>query len=222
MHFFFPIEFNIAIIINNDTEKVPDDKKTSLPPVCIRSQQSDQLHEKLHKLGYCVLYFSNLAHDVIPHLLKILSEGNYSSVASIHVIFLSKGADNKLYDQDGAVIPFGDIFQWFNKDSLSDIPKIFFFHTTHTSNTVCKSHDIPKNSAAFYASHKQKKSAKDLYPAIAIYEEEMASVCSTPIKVFYQKMENKIKSSKSDTQCTFYNTLEEEFIFPACSLSNEM
>lgn len=88
------------------------------------SQYDDGKMEKIREvfssqLGFHVQVYSNLTRKGIKHLVKIITKIDHSDLNCLVVIFLARGKYKKL--------EYSDILTPF--ESLTDIPKLFFFET---------------------------------------------------------------------------------------------
>lgn len=223
MNLVFFSEINLAIIINNDNEDMPEVKKRSSeevqpPPTIVTNEQAEALREKFKALGFRVLYFSNLTVEIIHQLLSVFSKADHSDLASFALVVLSKGKTCHVYDDDNVIVPFDDIFRHFSDGSIAELPKSFFFHF-HPSDPKKITSNLPsfisKKSIALFASSQEAGTA--ISPAVKVYVREIGNCHSTNVKEVFSSMVKAMKAEQPHILvCEFRNTFEEGVILPTC------
>lgn len=175
------------------------------------------MQEKLEKLGFAVLYFSNLTAKGITQLLRAFSKaGRHTDISAFTLVVLSKGKKPLIYDADGEVVSFEEILQHFPKEGpIADMPKSFFFHlTSDTEPPDQLAHfSAPKNSVALLVA--RQKMEDKISPAVSIYLQEIGKCYTTHIQKIFQSMRD-IISTQQSTQCELLNSFLEDIIMPSC------
>ena len=88
------------------------------------NEEAAALKKAFEDLEFAVLYFNGLSSESIATLLAAISKADHSQLLMIALVFLSKGKTPKLYDADGVVVPYEDVFRHFQRRPIS---VIFFF-----------------------------------------------------------------------------------------------
>ena len=88
------------------------------------NDEAAALKKAFEDLEFAVLYFNSLSSESIATLLAAISKADHSQLLMIALVFLSKGKAAELYDADGVVVPYEDVFNPFQR---CQIPVVFFF-----------------------------------------------------------------------------------------------
>ena len=116
------IEIALAVILDNRGEvKVENEKK-------ILNDEAAALKKAFEDLEFAVLYFNNLSSESIATLLEAISKAGHSQLLMIALVFFSKGKTAELYDADGVVVPYEDVFRHFQS---CPVPVIHFFDSAN-------------------------------------------------------------------------------------------
>ena len=122
MYFCILIEIALAVILDNRGEFKVDLENEKR----ILNDEADALKKAFEDLEFAVLYLYSLSSESIATLLQAICEADRSQLSMIALVFLSKGKTAELYDVDGVMVPYKDVFDPFKKCSV-DLPVIFFF-----------------------------------------------------------------------------------------------
>ena len=212
------VEFNLAIIINNENPEseppLEDENETvPIPSAMVYSKQAKLMQEKLEKLGFAVLYFSNLTAKGITQLLQAFSKADHTDISAFTLVVLSKGKEPYIYDAEGEVVPFEEILQHFpNEGLIADIPKSFFFHLTSPPYQLAP-FNAPKNFAGLLVACQETED--EISPAVSIYLQKIGKCYTTHIQKIFQSMVDIIRTQQN-TQCKLLNSFQEDIIMPSC------
>uniref|UniRef100_A0A1X7T440 Caspase family p20 domain-containing protein n=1 Tax=Amphimedon queenslandica TaxID=400682 RepID=A0A1X7T440_AMPQE len=106
----------------------------------VENVEAAALTKAFENLEFAVLYFNSLSSKSIATLLEAISKADYSQLLMITLVFFSKGKTPELYDADGVVVPYEDVFCHFQK--RRPIPVIFFFDSASNDDEIHLQKDI--------------------------------------------------------------------------------
>ena len=166
-------------------------------------------------LGFCTLCFNNLNLESILFLLEVFQRVDRSQLASFALLFLSKGNTNHLYDANGTVVTFEQIFAFFKDVGASQIPKLFIFHSAYDGappSDQLAFPDPPNNSIALVVSIKQ---CTKVSPAIhSVANNLLPEECHIkPMKQCFEEMKHQIVLLDTAT-CISKNSLQDSYVMP--------
>lgn len=168
------------------------------------SDEAETLKNVFENLEFCVLYFYSLSSKSIETLLQSLQKNVFSQLSMFALVFLSKGVTPQLYDANKMVVPFRNVFRFFNNPA---IPKIFIFDSACPIDVVkddyeyCDTRSL-QNSLTLVIAHDD----QSFQPIISSIAESFGH---TSIKKCFEEV-CKQGSELHGVKCKWYSTCDND------------
>ena len=200
-------EFHLAVIFDNRLVKIEGNESKDL------SSQADALKDALKNLGFFVIHFNGLSSQSILSFLQSFTNSiDPSQLSLFALVFLSKGKTPQLYDCNNEVVPFQNVFRFFDttptssSSSLLNVPKFFFFDLATTKDKAMDSFALPQypdNTILLAVAHKS--------VSASVIEKIVDNLSLTSVQKCVKNTYEEIMENDNEVKCIMYDGIGSKF-----------